>query len=645
MPSATSWVPCVRGGRILGALLVALLLPSLAPSFRWSPEAGLWAQTTGEGNKEAGRARLPPHGGDGRSPGGDLPTPPDAGSKTPDEAAAVPGGAGLPGGGPQAPGSGNGREATDRRGERAASSPGERWAVWWERSRFTYLPFASRHHGAFQDTVTGAPLEEELKVRRGEAGPVLRRLARSSSPEVRREALLAISLLQDPEALRLLRDALLDPVLAVSDTAILGLGVLHHPQAVHALLHVARGTEQGGAMLSVSSVSPYRQGLACLALALGSDAAAARLLSAIALDRRETDEVREYAAWALGRMPSAATGAAARAASRSMRGDATLVLIELAQRPDENPYLRGMALLALGHLEAREALPVGLTHLLNGRACMARPASLMLGLIGLPGDTDLAGNLATAVLRSPDVELRSLATLALGLMGGAEAARTLEILLLRGRSQLTPWAAIGAGLYCRQSRDASLSERLVHRLEQTLSVNDRSALALALGIARMKEARPALAKTLSSTNSAGVASYAALALGMVGCPEDFDLIARRAQQDRSPLFLYRAALGVAALDHPDSLGLLLTWLRRETNPSLGSEIALSVAHLGRVEAAPVLLDILDDQQSDPVTLANTARALGLLLRADEEPAFLTLATHTNDYDEPASAPYAIELLR
>ena len=610
---------------VIGVVLVPLLMPTPPLPCPQQSRGGQAQETARPRTKAPGKYRdqVPPLPGGDQAGGGEGLQPPTGQAVLPAE-----------GRGPY--------------GVRTARSRGSgqdhRWQVWWQRSRFAYLTPAPLHSGGYQGSTAETDSPEALAQWRAETRKKLDSLCRHGSSEVRREAILALSMLGDPGDLETIRAALGDPVLRVSDTAILAMGVLASgsqasAEAAHTLMHIARGTGTGMAALTDRSLAPYRQGIACLALATTRSPMGSGLLAALIRDRTLGDEVRMYAAWALGMVEQA---------------DVALDLIEVASQPAENIYLRGAAISALGHLGAREAMPIAHSHLRSGKPAMARSSALMLGLVATPGETGLLDLLQLVALRTSDVDLRCFASMAMGQIGGPTALENLARLLARGRSALTPWSAIASGLCCRTGSaspagkppgaDASLVERMGRKLGQTMSANDRSALALAIGLSGMDEGRPALAKTLARGGSPTVAGYAALALGMIGDVDDMECIARRAAVDSSPLFLSHAAFGVALLDHRDSLSLLLEWLRRKRQPVISREIALGLGLLGRIEAIPVLLDMLEKQTANQALLASVARALGLLLRADPEPPFLSLAAHTNDIDEPSSACYVIDLL-
>jgi len=272
---------------------------------------------------------------------------------------------------------------------------------------------------------------------------------------------------------------------------------------------------------------------------------------------------------------------------------------------------------------------------------------------GREADIELRAALRELALESSDAHTRHLAVMALTratVHSGAslppppvqaELERFLVDAFEDASSEDRAWLALAAGtLGAHLARPpggqppAALSDELRALLRDVLregeSATTLCAIALALGLSEDTASAPVLVTLLDEAKNPQVRGYSALALGLIGhAPARPAIEAQLLAARYDPVSLEHTALGLALLDRARATQALLALLATARN---GRDAAPLAAVLGRVADAGALEPLITLASSDDLSLqarANLALALGLIadLRAPSWRA--ALATDVN----------------
>lgn len=533
----------------------------------------------------------------------------------------------------------------------------ENWETWWMYNRDAFIirrkyrgdqDSHSRNTGIFLGTRTVKDSSDMAPTRwnaiRNQTAPILVRALKDRNPTVRANACIALGKIGRADHVPALVDGMRDTVKMVREAAVLGLGLLGREEAVPALLSVLKADDTGIKLRG--GKTPENQLRAVSALSLGL------------IGKDQNGAVKD----ALVRLSGHRT------ANRDMTLMATLGLGILQGNPEYveeiswhlknlasrrgtfNAWVRAHAVTGIGRILNTNGLGpdarslTGLARLMKRDRVSHVRRSAVSALGVLIRDRDLhaaaARVLATQRDRGRGSHTRNLAAIALGLVGGDTAYRSLcEGVKKSGWVTHQAYCALGLGLLIRSVEDRALPRksydlsrglkclRTAFDREKNLSL--RSCLALSLGLARDRESGPRIHKAFQRTREQEFRGYCALALGMVNHEAAVpDLVQIVTASQYSPRVKERAALGLAILG-PGNLMPLLNSLKKSRSAYSLAAVTLAVGLAGDHTAAAPLSDLASDRRALSMTRAAACKALGLLGDPRPVPALASLRAHHN----------------
>jgi len=390
-------------------------------------------------------------------------------------------------------------------------------------------------------------------------GPLLEKVAeRDPRPDVRRAALLGLGLLGRLEELPYLSGIVSDKDHDADEraTAALAIGVLGGDEAAQFLAFVAdRSARRAGAE------RPDMNFLGTIYCALG------------------------------------ATGS----------NDALPALRRAADDDGLEPCLRSHALLSLGRLGDRDAIPrlaqlVGENHDLQVR----RSASAALAPLVGAGDEVALAALATSVRTDLDAVVRRHDVAALG-RSRAPSARALLRKMLEAGDVESPLVAIALAL----SGDATSAPLVREALKAAADDGMRSAYCTALGLFGDADGVPILEQCLAPTTPPGLSrGYAAMALAVLPSETSREAIWNRVVPSADPRIRFDCCIAASLLGEPRVAPYLLDELKNGDTAFVRCGAAACLGLLHRDEAIPDLVALLSNARTDGVVRALCAVALG-----------------------------------
>jgi len=544
----------------------------------------------------------------------------------------------------------------------------ENWEMWWRFNRDAFLirkkyrpgeapisPDAGLFLGRRVKNRARAGTPDRAALRR-RIVPVLVEALEDRSPVVRASACYALGKVGRSEHVPRLVGKLRDTTSFVREAAVLGLGLLGQDEGRPALLSLLKADANGQSLRGGRKPEDRMRALAALGLGLiGTDRNGEVMdaLARVAGHRSAPRDMTLMAAIGLGLLkgePRYVDGV-----SRTLESLAT-------RRRKVNDWVRAQAVTSIQRLLGRNGLPpedrvlVGLHRLMTTDRThhIRRSAVTAFGsVVTAPAHRTVAARLLAAQRdRAKDSHTRSLAAISLGRIGGDIAYRSLCKGVKESASQNhRAYAAFGLAILMRQVKDTT-PERIAYDLgrgerclraafDREKNLSTRSALALALGIARDRDSGSRLLRALRSTKDQTFRGYVSLALGMLehqaAVPDLTDLVLHTKY---APHIKERIALGLGIIGVKNLLPLIRSLGRSRTAYDLDA-IVRAVGLVGDHTAVEPLTALATDRRAQNRTRAATCEALGIL--GDPRP-IPALASIRADHNYLASSGALNEIL-
>ena len=276
-------------------------------------------------------------------------------------------------------------------------------------------------------------------------------------------------------------------------------------------------------------------------------------------------------------------------------------------------------------------------HLLQRKSqndTLTQSAALALGQLALSAeqsepDAEYSKALLTVIGKSRDAQTRYFALIALGQIGGESNLEALMRLYRTEKGATQSWAAIAMGLLAHAAPPDEASQRdgagtrvgklLRADLDSTANPDERSALAVALGLARYTPAAPQMRVLLKKNrNREEVGGYFCVGLALMDDLEAAPLMVDVLRDSRRrPLLMAQAATGLARLQRRDAAALLHPLLRRGDHRTITlASAASALGWIGDASSVPPLLAVLDDESIPKLLRAFAGASLGMI--ADDD---------------------------
>lgn len=557
-------------------------------------------------------------------------------------------------GGPQTPPGGGGTPGTPRSGP---STPGRKqprtshgtWEAWWEFNKDRFLDLRARLADVGATTgdagfltgqgrkvdhrSTNRPTEADI---RDVIVPALLERLRDDDANIVDSAALALGRVArggDLDRVRAgLRDVLSSDHASARQAAILALGILRSTDDVRVFADVMADRAAGRQALGLTgSVQPLTRALAAVALGEVHDPAAIDpLVDAVTRGANSEADLRGTAVLALGQLPEAA---------------ATVVplLIDWLKDDRMERQVRAQVPVALGRLGAvaSPALPELAALLVDKKTDnqLRNSVAIALGGIASPEDERAVSALTGYVRDGTLRESRELSRISLGRIAArafvadpssASAQAIVQDVLLRelvrpSSSVDLPYAGFALAIALRALEEGSplqamAAVKLHEAFLETSQPSERSALALAMGLARAKgELADDVMKAMVDEHDPGAAGYLAVALGLMGHAPAREPLMEMIVDRRDLTLPIQAATALGLLGDREALPRLIEALRDATTLGLTASLARSIGEIGDRSAIAPLVELAADRAAQGLARGFACVALGSIAERAEVP--------------------------
>ncbi len=591
-----------------------------------------------------------------------LPNSPSGGSQPPGPSSSGPPGA-LPGAGATSgvAGSRAGTGSGSTRGGMGArtgspaldlSNAFDGWEYWWQYNKDAYLNLKSKlvktsNVSGSLGMLTGRGRKNESKGSRRPTPqavleqiilPLVAVLDPDGDRDIVDSAVLAVARSAREGTARSALDATL-PLLGhheqlVQSSAALALGILRAPQATPTLIDLAADTSNGRRITGGGEVPRLVRSFAAVSLGLMNDPDGVPAL--IDLCDKLPDAERDLKASAL-------------VALGLMDNQASPIAMQyLLERLDDRKLdvvLKSYVPTSLGKLGLREALPPMLEALGGRDTDHAVRQSLVLGLgrLATMGDQPALDALMRLAVDGKDVITRHFCMVTLAKIGArdedpqahAEAhalvsAFLSDRILDPDRNSQMPWAAVASAIYARERPEAQppIIERLLKAYDDEKNPSYRSALALSLGLLRVRGAAPMLLQDMTESKDYDFKGFAALALGLIDHPPAIEPLRRLcAERNIPPTFRFQVATALGLMSDEAAIPLLLANL--DDAAHVGGAVAQALGLIGDASAIEPLQVMALDTNEKKLTRAFACVALGMVGERTDLPWNTPIAVDNN----------------
>lgn len=641
----------------LASLILPLAVLSHGPLFPPPPPPPSNPTPSGPYSGPAERAPSNPSGPSSPSPGGgraaSTPTP----LPGPSSGANPGGGQGL---GPSTPDIGRYTEPS--------------WDMWWQFHREEFLDLKTAI--AAPGLRTGTELEAlnqrawtpQMRARLRES--LCAALDQRQEAELTLGAIFGAARLGDqgefPELLRYdtrLRQLLGHARLEIAESATLCLGLLDGAENLATLEHLLRDDEDARRVVGARSVSVRMRCMAAYALGLyGRQHTDVRtrqwivraLTDMLSREDGRTLEFTVACVQALAQVPLPLEREESKSAAWISLQTQIRFLLQLSADKSRPQLFTTHAWVSLGHLAAQapaDLASAALDPMLRALRDPATPARMReaavmaLAQVGDADNDEWDRRIGAELQRSAgarELGERSYALMALAQTaaragsGETPSARREELRkqllaeLENSRTRIAAWAALALGvLEARLQRNGEAAHEptrlaLRERWAKATQIEERSALAVAIGLCRDREGSQLLARALTQEADDTARAYDALGLGLAGNVEALaELRALALAARHKPFLLEQAAVALALLGERSLSPALIAQL--QDTKSLASQAWLSrtIGMISDESAAPALLDMLADPRLGQDPRGQAAMAIARIL----DPARLPWTQH------------------
>lgn len=560
------------------------------------------------------------------------------------------------------------------------------WDLWWQFHREEFLDLKRfvqaggvRSRDELAD-VTHATLMPRVRE------SLCAALDQREHPELALGAMFAAARLSDagefPELLHYgprIRAQLTNPRKELADIAALSLGVLNSATEWPQLEAVLRDNEAGRKLVGAREVPRQQRCFAAYGLGLAAAQSAdvrmrqviARALTDI-LQREDGRSIELDVACiqALALVALPIERVESRTAPWISRQTQVRFLAELVRRPNLPQAVEVHALVALGTLCAgtpAEVIELGMDRALARLRDPATPAPIRAAAVralGSSADADaseLDGRIAAELVRSArerEISERSNALMALALVaarpGSSETplyrqeALRKELLtaLDNSRTRVAAWAALALGVLEHRTRLAGAApheetaQALRQRLEKAQSLEERGALAVAIGLARDEAGCRLLLAALEQETEDTLRGYLALGLGLGGyAPAVNSLRTLTLAARNKPFLLEQGAVALALLGERTISASLIEQLKETKSLAAQAWLSRTIGMISEESAVPALLELVRDEKLGQDPRAQAAMAIGRILDPDPLPWIQPYAS-TLEYRVPTAVMIA-----
>lgn len=269
-------------------------------------------------------------------------------------------------------------------------------------------------------------------------------------------------------------------------------------------------------------------------------------------------------------------------------------------------------------------------------------SAIALGMLTMPEEANSDEEAYSEALRynwqkGRDQTARQLSVMALGRIGGKANKQWLAKAYTRGnKSSERPWLALSLGLLTQPAAaqgkpDEFIGDMLLDDLQSASTDENRSALAIAVGLNGHTEAAPKMLRMLRDHESdSRTAGYLCIGLGLLRDDGATQLLTEVMQRStRRPFLLQQAAVGLGCLGDRHANERLLQLIQETDSVAVLAAIASAISRIGDRRAIDSLIKLSEDRSMSKLGRAFVAAALGGVGDKDELPWNVPLSVDTN----------------
>lgn len=328
--------------------------------------------------------------------------------------------------------------------------------------------------------------------------------------------------------------------------------------------------------------------------------------------------------------------------------NAALVRALLESKNVNDPDVRAHLTVSLGKCGAPADLDFLVKLLSDDQTQIRRSAAIGIGnmmeqrrrdpAVATVTVTGAVTGLIQASREDADIMVKNFSYIALGKIGGEDAARHLRSDLEGVAKNHRPFVALAVGIL----GDEASVPLLLRHFERETENSYRGALAIAIGLHRNPDAIPALRKAFDGQLEPVFRGHVALALGMC---KDVEAIERLTQVFGSATdveFVPNAATALGLLGARDAVTTLSTRAVKEKNEFVKQTLIYSLGLIGDRSALPTLTGFATDAGLPAYVRALAVTAIGQI--ADPQPT-RAIARLTSDFNYTIRSDFLQELFR
>ncbi|MBU0756366.1 MAG: HEAT repeat domain-containing protein [Planctomycetes bacterium] len=311
----------------------------------------------------------------------------------------------------------------------------------------------------------------------------------------------------------------------------------------------------------------------------------------------------------------------------------------LTEDPSLGPYLRSALtehyaddritnsylVLSLGRLKDRAANALLINYLEDKVIDVRRSAAVALGITATPSDKDAVESLINKICTDSDNMMRNFCYISLGQIGGEEAEAFLLHQLDEAKRAYLPFVGLAVGL----TRNEAYGEKVLKKFKDTKDLNTRSALAVALGLLKCREAVGELRQALDKGGDPIYRGYCALALGMVGDTESVERLTR-AYLESNDVELHQFSAMALGLLGDRSITKEMTALLDKSTPDITRlSTSYNLGLIGDQKAIEPLTRIINDRSENERLRSFAVLGLGFLGDERDTPVISKISRNNN----------------
>jgi HEAT repeat protein len=219
---------------------------------------------------------------------------------------------------------------------------------------------------------------------------------------------------------------------------------------------------------------------------------------------------------------------------------------------------------------------------------------------------------------------KNYAAIALGRVGGAIALKTLKNVAIKEKSQNGVYAAIGLGMLAdhlsKMKDDEKAGQDRINCLNTLRTAFKKcnnpglkGGFAIAIGIARDREAGPLLLQAMKRSQTVGLRGYLAISMGMIGYKTATEyLVNVMVNADNLPLLKQQVAIGLGLMGNRQVARKLVKQMKESSNAYVTTSISKALGFVGDRDTVPPLVKMMTDEDEQDITRAYATLALGTI---------------------------------